>query len=126
MGLSGSGKSTMVRHLNRLIEPTAGEVFIGGRDVNKLDPAELRALRSGQIGMVFQNMALLPHRCVVENVALPLELRGMDRQSATTCGGEAGARRPEGLEQPYADELSGGMKQRVGLHAPWLPIRTSC
>ncbi len=53
MGLSGSGKSTMVRHLNRPIEPTAGEVMIGGRDVNKLDATELRALRSDHVGMVF-------------------------------------------------------------------------
>jgi glycine betaine/proline transport system ATP-binding protein len=116
MGLSGSGKSTMVRHLNRLIEPTAGEVFIGGRDVNKLDAAELRALRSGKIGMVFQNMALLPHRTVVDNVALPLELRGIDVKKRHAVAEEKLALVDlAGWSNRYPDELSGGMKQRVGL-----------
>jgi glycine betaine/proline transport system ATP-binding protein len=116
MGLSGSGKSTLVRHLNRLIEPTAGEVFIGGRDVNKLDPAELRAMRSGRIGMVFQNMALLPHRTVVENVALPMELRGMPVRKRRALAEEKLALvELSGWSDRYPDELSGGMKQRVGL-----------
>jgi glycine betaine/proline transport system ATP-binding protein len=116
MGLSGSGKSTMVRHLNRLIEPTAGEIFIGGRDVNKLDATELRALRSGTIGMVFQNMALLPHRSVVDNVALPLELRGFDLKKRHAVAEEKLALVDlTGWSNRYPDELSGGMKQRVGL-----------
>jgi len=116
MGLSGSGKSTMVRHLNRLIEPTAGEIFIGGRDVNSLDAAELRALRSGKIGMVFQSMALLPHRTVVENVALPLELRGVDVKTRHAAAEEKlGLVDLTGWSNRYPDELSGGMKQRVGL-----------
>ena len=62
MGLSGSGKSTMVRHLNRLIEPTAGSISVLGRDVMALDDDELREVRAKHIGMVFQHMALLPHR----------------------------------------------------------------
>ena len=116
MGLSGSGKSTLVRHLNRLIEPTAGEVFIGGRDVNKLDAAALRAMRSDRIGMVFQNMALLPHRTVVENVALALELRGMPVRKRRTIAEEKLALVDlSGWGDRYPDELSGGMKQRVGL-----------
>jgi glycine betaine/proline transport system ATP-binding protein len=77
MGLSGSGKSTLVRHLNRLVEPTAGAVHIAGRDINKLTAPELRSLRAKNVGMVFQNMALLPHRSVRDNVALSLELRGL-------------------------------------------------
>ena len=58
MGLSGSGKSTMVRHLNRLIEPTAGSIEVLGRDVVALSEEELRKLRAAHIGMVFQHMAL--------------------------------------------------------------------
>lgn len=116
MGLSGSGKSTMVRHLNRLIEPTAGEIFIGGRDVNSLDATELRALRSGKIGMVFQNMALLPHRTVIDNVALPLELRGIDVRKRHAAAEEKLALVDlTGWGHRYPDELSGGMKQRIGL-----------
>ena len=78
MGLSGSGKSTLVRHINRLIEPTDGEIIINGTNVGELDPEALRALRADNIGMVFQNMALLPHRSVRDNVAFPLELRNID------------------------------------------------
>ena len=62
MGLSGSGKSTLVRHINRLIEPTSGEILINGVNVGELNPEELRAMRADKIGMVFQSMALLPHR----------------------------------------------------------------
>ena len=76
MGLSGSGKSTMVRHLNRLIEPTAGAVTVLGQDMLALGDAELRAVRANRIGMVFQHMALLPHRTVRDNVAFPLQVRG--------------------------------------------------
>lgn len=68
MGLSGSGKSTLIRHVNRLIEPTVGEVLIAGEDINKLSHRALRQLRAEKIGMVFQNMALMPHRTVRENV----------------------------------------------------------
>ncbi len=116
MGLSGSGKSTMVRHLNRPIEPTAGEVMIGGRDVNKLDATELRALRSDHVGMVFQSMALLPHRSVVDNVALSLELRGVPLKKRHAMAEEKLALGDlSGWSDRYPDELSGGMKQRVGL-----------
>lgn len=116
MGLSGSGKSTLVRHLNRLIEPSAGEVLIGGRDINKLSAAELRALRSDQVGMVFQNMALLPHRSVIDNVALSLELKGVPRAERHKIAREKlDLVELGGWDDHFPDELSGGMKQRVGL-----------
>jgi glycine betaine/proline transport system ATP-binding protein len=116
MGLSGSGKSTLVRHLNRLIEPSAGEIFIGGRDISKLGPAELRSVRSTQIGMVFQNMGLLPHRTVIDNVALPLELRGVPVRERHRIAHEKLALVDlTGWDDRYPDELSGGMRQRVGL-----------
>ncbi len=116
MGLSGSGKSTLVRHVNRLVEPTEGEIRVLGQDVRALSPADLRQLRAERIGMVFQHMALLPHRSVEDNVAYPLELRGMSK--ATRWRVAAEKLMLVGL-QGYGDrlpkELSGGMQQRVGL-----------
>ena len=79
MGLSGSGKSTMVRHINRLIEPTSGHIEVLGRDVRALGESELRKLRAAQIGMVFQHMALFPHRTVRDNVAFPLQVQGQPK-----------------------------------------------
>ena len=116
MGLSGSGKSTLVRHINRLIEPTAGEIWVEGEDVNRLNEHGLRALRSKRIGMVFQNMALLPHRSVRDNVALSLELRGMPRKDRYEIAEEKLALVSlAGWSDRFPHELSGGMKQRVGL-----------
>ena len=116
MGLSGSGKSTLVRHVNRLIEPTAGEILVNGMDVGSLDLEALRALRADRIGMVFQNMALLPHRTVRDNVAFALELRNVDAFTRAKVANETielvGL---EGYGDRMRSELSGGMQQRVGL-----------
>ena len=116
MGLSGSGKSTLVRHINRLIEPTHGQIVINGVNVGDLNPEELRALRADNIGMVFQNMALLPHRSVRENVAFALELRNVDAFTRANVANEVielvGL---EGYGDRMPSELSGGMQQRVGL-----------
>ena len=79
MGLSGSGKSTMVRHVNRLIEPTTGRIEVLGRDVVALGASDLRKLRAAHIGMVFQHMALFPHRTVRDNVAFPLQVQGQPK-----------------------------------------------
>ena len=79
MGLSGSGKSTLVRHINRLLEPTSGKILINGRDVMQFDRESLQELRNKKIGMVFQNFALMPHRSVLDNIAMPLEIRGVSK-----------------------------------------------
>lgn len=116
MGLSGSGKSTLLRLINRLIEPSAGKVLVGGKDVTAMSQKELRTLRQDNMSMVFQNFGLFPHRSVLENVAYPLSIRGLDKdliekkaQAAVQTVGLAG------YEAYYPDELSGGMQQRVGL-----------
>ncbi|ENJ4806304.1 DHA2 family efflux MFS transporter permease subunit [Citrobacter sedlakii] len=77
MGLSGSGKSTMVRLLNRLIEPTRGQVLIDGVDIAKISEAELREVRRKKIAMVFQSFALMPHMTVLDNTAFGMELAGV-------------------------------------------------
>jgi glycine betaine/proline transport system ATP-binding protein len=116
MGLSGSGKSTLVRHINRLIEPTAGRIVVDGEDIGSKSAVEMRRLRSEKMGMVFQNMALLPHRTVRENIAFGLELRGMAKERRLAVADEklhlVGL---DGYGNRYPDHLSGGMQQRVGL-----------
>lgn len=116
MGLSGSGKSTLVRHINRLIEPTAGKVIINGANVSDLNPEELRLLRADKIGMVFQNMALLPHRTVADNISFSLELRNVDAFTRAQVAEETIERVSlQGYGNRMPSELSGGMQQRVGL-----------
>ncbi|TRW95378.1 betaine/proline/choline family ABC transporter ATP-binding protein [Paracoccus sp. M683] len=116
MGLSGSGKSTLIRHVNRLIEPTSGQMMIEGHDINTLPREALRQIRAEKIGMVFQNMALMPHRTVMDNVAFGLEVRGKSRDERHHVAQRAiEAVDLAGWESKYPDELSGGMQQRVGL-----------
>ncbi|MDD4281995.1 MAG: betaine/proline/choline family ABC transporter ATP-binding protein [Candidatus Methanofastidiosa archaeon] len=118
MGLSGSGKSTLLRCINRLIPLTKGTVTIGddGTDIMSLSEEELRDLRRKKFGMVFQHFGLLPHRTVLMNAVLGLEMRGAEKEDMMKKGLEAlrlvGL---EGWENSRPSELSGGMKQRVGL-----------
>ena len=115
-GLSGSGKSTLVRHINRLLEPTSGKILINGKDVMELDPENLRELRNKKIGMVFQNFALMPHRSVVDNIAMPLEIRGISKNDRLDAANKIlEIVELQGWGNKYAHELSGGMQQRVGL-----------
>ncbi|MDR0278888.1 MAG: betaine/proline/choline family ABC transporter ATP-binding protein [Paucimonas sp.] len=116
MGLSGSGKSTLIRMFNRLIDPTSGQILIKGKDIAALDAAALRETRARHIGMVFQSVALLPHRSVLENAAFGLEVRGISKAERHKIAEQALAK--VGLSDwaaRYPDELSGGMQQRVGL-----------
>jgi len=116
MGLSGSGKSTLVRHINRLLEPTAGEIRVGGRDVMSIPQDDLRKFRNEHIAMVFQNFALMPHRSVLDNIAMPLEIRGVNKNRRMEVAEKSLAMvELTGWGNKFAHELSGGMQQRVGL-----------
>ena len=116
MGLSGSGKSTLVRHINRLLEPTSGKILINGHDVMQLDSDHLQELRNKKIGMVFQNFALMPHRSVVDNIAMPLEIRGVSKNDRLDAANKIlEIVELQGWGNKFAHELSGGMQQRVGL-----------
>lgn len=117
MGLSGSGKSTMVRMLNRLIEPTQGKIILDDVNIAQLNEEELRQIRLHKISMVFQSFALMPHLTVLENVTFGLDLAGdLDIKTRQQHANEALDR--VGLlpnAQSFPNELSGGMQQRVGL-----------
>ena len=116
MGLSGSGKSTMVRCLIRLIEPTAGEISIDGENITDMSDHGLTEFRRRKIAMVFQHYGLMPHRTVLDNAAWGLEVQGLDKASRYTRTQEVidlvGL---SGWEAAYPRQLSGGMQQRVGL-----------
>ncbi len=116
MGLSGSGKSTMVRMLNRLIEPTSGKVFIDGEDLTSMSNDRLVKVRRKKMSMVFQSFALMPHMTVLQNAAFGLEMDGVDKETREERALKA--LEQVGLEawaESYPNELSGGMQQRVGL-----------
>ena len=116
MGLSGSGKSTIIRMVNRLIDASDGAITVDGKDVLSLAPTELRAYRNRTINMVFQHFGLFPHKSLIDNVAFGLKVRGVDKQSREAKAVEA--LKLVGLgDRIHAmpDQLSGGMKQRVGL-----------
>jgi glycine betaine/proline transport system ATP-binding protein len=116
MGLSGSGKSTMVRLLNRLIEPTSGSIKLNSKDITVLGDADLLDVRRKEMSMVFQSFALMPHMSVIDNAAFGLDISGVEKK-------ERHRRALEALQQvglgehseSYPHQLSGGMQQRVGL-----------
>ena len=116
MGLSGSGKSTLVRHINRLLEPTSGQILVNGQDVMGLEKESLQEFRNKKIGMVFQNFALMPHRSVIDNIAMPMEIRGVNKnQRYEQANKILDIVELQGWGNKFAHELSGGMQQRVGL-----------
>jgi glycine betaine/proline transport system ATP-binding protein len=116
MGLSGSGKSTVVRCLSRLVEPTAGHILLDGEDLLAVSKKELIDIRRHKMGMVFQSFGLLPHLNVIDNVAFPLKLQGIGegerRERAQRVVDLVGL---TGREAAFPRELSGGQQQRVGI-----------
>lgn len=116
MGLSGSGKSSLLRCLNLLNRPTSGKVIVNGKDIAHMGKEELRHVRRRELAMVFQHFGLLPHRTVLENIAFGLELQGVDKtereQKARECMSLV---KLDGYADMLISELSGGMQQRVGL-----------
>ena len=116
MGLSGSGKSTIIRMLNGLLAPTDGEVVVQGRSVTGASAKELRSIRRSDVSMVFQHFALLPHRTVLDNAAYALEIQGVAKNARLARAREILTKVGlDGWADHYPDELSGGMRQRVGL-----------
>ena len=116
MGLSGSGKSTVVRCLSRLVEPSHGEVRLDDEDLLKKSARELIEIRRHKMGMVFQNFGLLPHLNVFDNIAFPLSLQGLP---ASECNERVSRIIQlvglEGRENSFPRQLSGGQQQRVGI-----------
>jgi len=116
MGLSGSGKSTVLRAISRLDEPTMGQVFFDGVDLLAASPREMTEMRRRKMGMVFQNFGLMPHLDVVDNVAFPLRAQGQPRDEREARALEmielVGLK---GKEHSYPHQLSGGQQQRVGI-----------
>jgi len=116
MGLSGSGKSTLLRCISRLISTTAGDIFIDGEDLLAMNAKELINIRRNKMGMVFQSFALLPHKTVLENIALPLQAKGIStRDSMARAMDMVNLVELTDCENDFPRQLSGGQQQRVGI-----------
>jgi len=116
MGLSGSGKSTLLRCISRLTKATAGKIFIDGEDITSMKNRKLIQLRRSKMGMVFQSFALLPHKTVLENIAFPLQVKGVSTADSIQRASEMiDLVSLSGRENYFPRELSGGQQQRVGI-----------
>ncbi|MCA9506995.1 MAG: betaine/proline/choline family ABC transporter ATP-binding protein [Myxococcales bacterium] len=116
IGLSGSGKSTLLRCLNALYQPTFGRIYFQGLDLAQLKPAQMQEILGKKIAMVFQHFALLPHRTILDNAAFGLEIKKVSKDKRIKIAKEyldiMGLAPYFNL---YPHQLSGGMKQRVGI-----------
>jgi osmoprotectant transport system ATP-binding protein len=114
LGRSGSGKTTALRLINRMLEPTAGEIWIDGRRVSELDPIALRR----RIGYVIQEFGLMPHWTIEQNVSLVPRLLGWPedrlKQRARELLGQVGLE-PDLFAARLPRQLSGGQRQRAGV-----------
>lgn len=116
MGLSGSGKSTIVRCISQLLQATSGEIRIEGENLMDASKARLIELRRRKLGMVFQHFGLFPHMSVAENVAFPLKMQGQGKPERIKRAHEViELVELDGREDSYPRELSGGQRQRVGI-----------
>ena len=114
LGRSGSGKTTLLKTVNRLLDPTSGEVLLGGKSVRNSDPIQLRR----GIGYVIQETGLFPHFTVARNAALVPEIEGQSREKREKLTHEllqAVDLDPATFARRYPHQLSGGQRQRVGL-----------
>jgi osmoprotectant transport system ATP-binding protein len=113
MGLSGSGKTTLLQMVNKMVVPTSGSVLIDGQDISALDSVKLRR----SIGYVMQEVGLLPHKTILENVELIAGISGQDKEEARTNSTDmlnlVGIN--QSFLQRYPSQLSGGQQQRVGV-----------
>ena len=114
LGRSGSGKTTALRLINRLIEPSQGAVYVEGKATTEWDPIPLRR----RIGYVIQEIGLFPHFTVAENVAVVPALEGRSKEEQTARAhellGKVGLD-PAAVAERFPDQLSGGQRQRVGV-----------
>jgi putative ABC transport system ATP-binding protein len=116
IGPSGSGKTTLLSLLGCVINPTAGEVEIGGTAVSSLSAKEMARIRLNNIGFVFQSINLIAPLTALENVMLPLELKGISKSAAKELATEAlGKVNMLDRKNRLPKELSGGQQQRVGI-----------
>jgi osmoprotectant transport system ATP-binding protein len=114
IGPSGCGKTTLLKLINRLIEPEAGNVLVNGQNVGHMDPVELRR----NIGYVIQQIGLFPHMTVEQNISIVLRLKGESKQKLAMRAVELlnlVGLEPESYRKRYPHELSGGQQQRIGV-----------
>ena len=113
IGTSGSGKTTTMRMINRMIDPTKGTITINGEDIQKKNPVELRR----QIGYVIQNIGLMPHMTIRENINLVQRLLKVDKEEQNKTAERMIdlVELPRDMLDRYPHELSGGQQQRIGV-----------
>ena len=115
-GTSGSGKSTLLNQLAGMEKPTKGQVFIRGKNISDMNEEELAAFRQEHMSFIFQSYNLVPSMTAVENVAMPLMFKGMDRKRREAMAEEMLKR--VGLSHRlhhYPSQMSGGQQQRAGI-----------